>query len=352
MVKDVTEAMDAYDLSKAIDPIVSYIDQLNNWYIRRSRRRFWKSENDGDKTEAYETLYLALKTFAKTAAPVIPFVTETIWQNLRTDTDPISVHLEDYPVCNEQWRDIQLEFKMDTVQKAVSMGRSLRYQYNLKIRQPLKSVEFVTRNPEEKRVLLEMEESIREELNVKKVVFHEREDELVEYKAKANFRTLGKELGPLMKAASALIMELEQDSIQSILDGSTLSIDVEGKTVELDATKIVVDRLEKANLKVVNDGTLTVALDSEITDDLRREGYVRDLVRGIQNLRKESGLSVTDRIVLTVGGNAELKEAYQQFADFIEGETLASKSHWADTVAGGTDIEAGEAVWSAALVKA
>ncbi|MBO5137993.1 MAG: isoleucine--tRNA ligase [Spirochaetaceae bacterium] len=352
MVKDVTEAMDAYDLSKAIDPIVSYIDQLNNWYIRRSRRRFWKSENDGDKTEAYETLYLALKTFAKTAAPVIPFVTETIWQNLRTDTDPISVHLEDYPVCNEQWRDIQLEFKMDTVQKAVSMGRSLRYQYNLKIRQPLKSVEFVTRNPEEKRVLLEMEESIREELNVKKVVFHEREDELVEYKAKANFRTLGKELGPLMKAASALIMELEQDSIQSILDGSTLSIDVEGKTVELDATKIVVDRLEKANLKVVNDGTLTVALDSEITDDLRREGYVRDLVRGIQNLRKESGLSVTDRIVLTVGGNAELKEAYQQFADFIEGETLASKSQWTDTVAGGTDIEAGEAVWSAALVKA
>lgn len=352
MVKDVTEAMDAYDLSKAIDPIVSYIDQLNNWYIRRSRRRFWKSENDGDKTEAYETLYLALKTFAKTAAPVIPFVTETIWQNLRTDTDPISVHLEDYPVCNEQWRDIQLEFKMDTVQKAVSMGRSLRYQYNLKIRQPLKSVEFVTRNPEEKRVLLEMEESIREELNVKKVVFHEREDELVEYKAKANFRTLGKELGPLMKAASALIMELEQDSIQSILDGSTLSIDVEGKTVELDSTKIVVDRLEKANLKVVNDGTLTVALDSEITDDLRREGYVRDLVRGIQNLRKESGLSVTDRIVLTVGGNAELKEAYEQFADFIEGETLASKSQWADTVAGGTDIEAGEAVWSAALVKA
>ncbi|MBE6345200.1 MAG: isoleucine--tRNA ligase [Spirochaetaceae bacterium] len=352
MVKDVTEAMDAYDLSKAIDPIVSYIDQLNNWYIRRSRRRFWKSENDGDKTEAYETLYLALKTFAKTAAPVIPFVTETIWQNLRTDTDPISVHLEDYPVCNEQWRDIQLEFKMDTVQKAVSMGRSLRYQYNLKIRQPLKSVEFVTRNPEEKRVLLEMEESIREELNVKKVVFHEREDELVEYKAKANFRTLGKELGPLMKAASALIMELEQDSIQSILDGSTLSIDVEGKTVELDSTKIVVDRLEKANLKVVNDGTLTVALDSEITDDLRREGYVRDLVRGIQNLRKESGLSVTDRIVLTVGGNAELKEAYEQFADFIEGETLASKSQWADTVAGGTDIEAGEAVLSAALVKA
>ena len=237
------------------------------------------------------------------AAPVIPFITESIWLNLRTKDDPESVHLADYPEYNEAHRDLELEFKMGTVQKAVSMGRSLRYQYNLKIRQPLKSVEFVTKNPDEKRVLLEMEESIREELNVKKVVFHQREDELVEYRAKANFRTLGKELGPLMKAASAAIAGLGQESIQSILEGSTLSIEVEGKPVELDSSKILVDRIEKANLKVVNEGTLTVALDSEITDDLRREGYVRDLVRGIQSLRKESGLSVTDRIHLKVSGS-------------------------------------------------
>ncbi|MBR5867638.1 MAG: class I tRNA ligase family protein, partial [Spirochaetaceae bacterium] len=352
LIKDVTEAMEAYDLSKAIDPIVSYIDQLNNWYIRRSRRRFWKSESDTDKTEAYQSLYHALKTFALVAAPVIPFITETMWQNLRIDSDPISVHLADYPVYNDSVRDEEIEFKMDTVQKAVSMGRSLRYQYNLKIRQPLKTVEFVTRNADEKRVLLEMEESIREELNVKKVVFHEREDELVEYKAKANFRTLGKELGPLMKAASAVIAELDQESIQSILDGSTLSLEVEGKTVELDSTKILVDRLEKANLKVVNDGTLTVALDSEITDDLRREGYVRDLVRGIQNLRKETGLSVTDRIILTLSGEGELKDAYQQFADFIEGETLSMKSTWVDSLPDGTNIAAGEAIWNAVIEKA
>ena len=352
LVKDVTEAMDSYDLSKAIDPIVSYIDQLNNWYIRRSRRRFWKSESDSDKTEAYESLYIALKTFSRVAAPVVPFVTEIIWQNLRIDSDVISVHLSDYPLYDESVRDENLEFKMDTVQKAVSMGRSLRYQYNLKIRQPLKSVEFVTRNGDEKKVLLEMEESIREELNVKKVVFHEREDELVEYKAKANFRTLGKELGPLMKAASVVIEGLDQDSIQSILDGSTLSLDVEGTTVELDTSKIIVDRLEKAALKVVNDGTLTVALDSEITDDLKREGYVRDLIRGVQNLRKESGLAVTDRINLTVSGSAELKEAYQQFSEFIEGETLAVKSLWVENLSDGTSIEAGEAVWNAVVEKA
>ncbi|MBO7163428.1 MAG: isoleucine--tRNA ligase, partial [Spirochaetaceae bacterium] len=281
-----------------------------------------------------------------------------MWLNLRTEDDPESVHLADYPVYNEAHRDLELEFKMDTVQKAVSMGRSLRYQYNLKIRQPLKSVEFVTRNPDEKRVLLEMEESIREELNVKKVVFHQREDELVEYKAKANFRTLGKELGPLMKAASTIIAELEQDAIQSILEGSTLSIDVQGTTVELDATKIMVDRIEKANLKVVNEGTLTVALDSEITDELKKEGYVRDLIRGIQSLRKESGLAVTDRINLKVscGENSadtqELKDAFSQFGDFIRGETLAEKLDWEEVLPSGTQVEAGDAVWSVALEKA
>ncbi len=357
MVQDVTVAMDAYDLSKAIDPIVSYIDQLNNWYIRRSRRRFWKSENDGDKKEAYETLYWALKTFARVAAPVIPFITESIWLNLRTKDDPESVHLADYPEYNEAHRDLELEFKMGTVQKAVSMGRSLRYQYNLKIRQPLKSVEFVTRNPDEKRVLLEMEESIREELNVKKVVFHQREDELVEYRAKANFRTLGKELGSLMKAASAAIAGLGQEAIQSILEGSTLSIEVEGKPVELDSSKILVDRIEKANLKVVNEGTLTVALDSEITDDLRREGYVRDLVRGIQSLRKESGLSVTDRIHLKVSGSGspDLQEACSQFADFIKGETLAESLDWVEesdwNASNASQVEAGEALWRLALEK-
>ena len=346
---DVSVALDNYDLSGAIDPIISYIDQLNNWYIRRSRRRFWKSENDSDKTEAYETLYIALKTFSQVAAPFIPFITESMWQNLRNDEDPISVHLTDYPVAEEDKRDLALEFKMDTVQKAVSMGRSLRSQYNLKNRQPLRSVEFVTRNPEEKAVLLEMEESIREELNVKKVVFHEREDELVEYSAKANFKVLGKELGSLMKAASAVIAALDQSSIQSILEGGTLSIDVEGKTVELTEEKIIVERHEKAALKVVNDGTLTVALDSEITEELKLEGYVRDFVRGIQNLRKESGFEVTDRIEITASGNETLEKAFNMFVDYISSETLAEKATWVSSLENATDISADEETWKAVV---
>ncbi|MGL4986529.1 MAG: isoleucine--tRNA ligase, partial [Treponemataceae bacterium] len=239
LIKDVSESLDSYDLSKAIDPIVVFIDQLNNWYIRRSRRRFWKSENDTDKTEAYASLYIALKTFSLIAAPVIPFIAEVMWQNLKSNSDSQSVHLADYPAYTERLRDEALEFKMATIQKAVSMGRALRYQYNLKIRQPLKSVELVTKNIEEKKALLEMEESIREELNVKKVVFHEKEDELVEYRAKANFRVLGKELGGLMKDAADQIAQLTAEVVQSFVDGNTtISLDVGGKTCDINKDKI------------------------------------------------------------------------------------------------------------------
>ena len=155
-----------------------------------------------------------------------------------------------------------------------------------------------------------------------------------------------------MKAASVKIASLEQEAIQSILDGSILSIDVEGKTVELTLEKIIVERLEKANLKVVNDGTLTVALDSEITEELKLEGYVRDLVRGIQNLRKESGLEVTDRITLTLSGDSELNKAYSNFADYISNETLADKIDWIEKPSSDfTSIEADDKTWSAKLEK-
>ena len=352
LVKDVTAGLDDYDLSGAVDPIVKFIDEMNNWYIRRSRRRFWKSENDSDKKEAYEALYIALKTFSLVASPFIPFITEQIWQNLKTSEDKESVHLSDYPVYNEKWRNEELEFKMATVQKAVSMGRSLRNTFNLKNRQPLASVALVTRNENEKRVLAEMEDSIREELNVKKVEFHDREDELVEYKCKANFKVLGKELGPKMKKAASIIQNLASEQIQSILEGTNLSIDVDGTAVELNSEKILVERLEKDGLKVLNEGTLTVGLDSKISDELKKEGYVRDLVRGIQNLRKESGLNVTDRICLSVSGDDDLKASYEMFKDFIDSETLASSSEFSASLEKGTEVEADDKKWRISIVKA
>lgn len=354
LIKDVTEALDAYDLSKAVDPIVSFIDELNNWYIRRSRRRFWRSENDNDKNEAYGSLYTVLKILTKVAAPFIPFVTENIYQNLRQENEPESVHLCDYPVYDSSYRDEELEFKMDTVQKAVSMGRSLRYQFNLKIRQPLRSVELVTRNPKEKSVLLEMEDSIREELNVKDVVFHEKEDELVEYRAKANFRVLGKELGGLMGEAARKIQSLGQNEILSILDGGVLSLDIGDRTVELTEDKIIVDRLEKEHLKVLNEGTLTVGLDTLLTKELIQEGQVRDLIRGIQNLRKEKGLDVTDRIRLFVSGTKSMKEGFESFNEFISSETLASEICWVeeDKADSFVPVETNEEFWKVNLEKA
>lgn len=354
LIKNVTEALDAYDLSRAVDPIISFIDELNNWYIRRSRRRFWRSENDNDKNEAYGSLYTVLKILTKVAAPFIPFVTENIYQNLRQENEPESVHLCDYPVYDSSYRDEELEFKMDTVQKAVSMGRSLRYQFNLKIRQPLRSVELVTRNPKEKSVLLEMEDSIREELNVKNVVFHEKEDELVEYRAKANFRVLGKELGGLMGEAAGKIQSLGQNEILSILDGGVLSLDIGDRTVELTEDKIIVDRLEKEHLKVLNEGTLTVGLDTLLTKELIQEGQVRDLIRGIQNLRKEKGLDVTDRIRLFVSGTKSMKEGFESFNEFISSETLASEICWVeeDKADSFVPVETNEEFWKVNLEKA
>lgn len=362
LVSDITSALDNYDLSQAVPPMVEYINLLNNWYIRRSRRRFWKSENDNDKAQAYETLYRALKKFALLAAPFIPFVTESIWQNLRMTNEAESVHLADYPEYNEILRDKTLEFKMETVQKAVSMGRSLRYQFNLKIRQPLKAAEIVTRNAEEKRVLLEMEDSLLDELNVKEIIFHDKEDELVEYSAKANFRILGKELGASMKKAASIIEGMTSSEIQSILEGSILNIDADGKSVDITADKIIVNRIEKASLKIVNEGTLTVGLNTEITEDLLMEGCVRDLLRGIQTLRKDCGFAVTDRISLYVSAEDSKKDSYilqkafEIHNAYICTETLAEKAEWLNLISEKQNIktssvEAGEFIWQIGIEK-
>lgn len=325
LVADVTEQLEAYDLQKAIDPIVNFIDLLNNWYIRRSRRRFWKSENDSDKNQAYETLYAVLLKLTMVAAPIIPFVTEEIYRNLRDEASVESVHLADYPVSRESLRDYELEQKMATTRKAVSMGRAIRSLHNLKIRQPLQAIHLVTRDEQERRILREMEDMIREELNVKEVIFRENEEELVEYQAKPNYRVLGKRLGKDMKVAKERIEALSAREIQSLMEGGTLNIDLDGGSVDITNESIEIQRMEKHNLKVLNEGSLTVALDPEITEELRKEGVVRDLIRLVQNLRKESGLEVSDRIALYVDAGPEVNEAVEMFEDYLANETLAEK---------------------------
>ncbi|MCL2722253.1 MAG: isoleucine--tRNA ligase, partial [Treponema sp.] len=348
LVEKTGNALDAYDLSKAIDPILRFIDLLNNWYIRRSRRRFWRSENDSDKLEAYGTLFEALKTLITIAAPFMPFTTDAIWRNLRLEGEKESVHLTDFPIPAEKRRDKALELRMASVMSAVSIGRSLRSQYNIKMRQPLRKAELVTRNQDEKKSLIEMADIIREELNVKEIIFSDNEEDLVEYEVKANFRVLGKELGKDMKAAAACIEALSHAEIQSVMEGASLSIDITGengkRTLEITLDKLDIRRNEKANLRVLNEGTLTVGLDTEITRELSMEGDVRDLIRGIQNARKEQGLSVTDRIELCLYGSDSLKEAWDRFGESAAAETLAVKTEWVK-VDGQIPIEAGDEPW-------
>jgi isoleucyl-tRNA synthetase len=328
MVKSVTDELEAYDIQRAIDPIVDFVDALNNWYIRRSRRRFWKSESDNDKIEAYATLRRVLERLSLVMAPFTPFMSEAIYLNIKTTGAPDSVHLCDFPEYDSQYRDETLEWKMSSARRAVSMGHALRAQFNIKNRQPLSAVHLVTRDPKEKAVLLEMEDVIRDELNVKRIVFRENEEDLVEFSVKANYRILGKELGKDMKAAAETIERLTSREIAHLLEGATLEIEVGGRALELTQEKVEVRRIEKEGLHVLNDKTLTVALDTNVTDELLSEGYARDLVRGVQALRKESGFAVTDRIALSASGNSVLETSFRNFVTYVAKETLASSAEW------------------------
>lgn len=353
MVLQVTEGLEAYELPEAIAPIIDFIDSLNNWYIRRSRRRFWRSENDADKMEAYKTLHHVLRRLILVAAPFMPFISEAIYQNLRQPGEPDSIHLCAWPGYEEGFRNLSLERDMASVRHAVSMGRALRVANDLKIRQPLAAVQIVTKVAEEKQVLSSMEEILREELNVKSVLFRDNEEDLVEYSVKANFRVLGKRLGKDMKEAAAKIEALPTSQISVLVAGGAVGIDVSGTEVAVDQESVEIRRTEKPGLKVLNEGTLTLALDTLITQDLLREGYVRDLIRGVQNLRKESGLDVTDRIALEASGDQELKASLDDFMAFVAGETLAEQILWTDSPsAGSVAVEAGERTWKVSLSKA
>ena len=351
LVLDVTEQLEAYELQRAIAPILNFIDLLNNWYIRRSRRRFWRSENDSDKEQAYQTLYSVLMKLVTVASPFIPFVTDEIYMNLKPENSCDSVHLCDWPDYDEDRRDPDLEHKMAVTRQAVSMGRALRSMHSLKTRQPLKALNLVTRDEKEKLVLREMVDIIAEELNVKEVIFRDNEEELVEYSAKANFKVLGKQLGPNMKTAAAEIMKLKPEEIQSLLEGATLSLDLSFGSLELTEESVVIQRSEKDNLKVLNEGSLTVALDSELTEELLQEGMVRDIVRSIQNMRKDKDLEVSDRIILSVFGNERIKAAIEVFQDYLSAETLTEKWLWEEK-SDAAKVECGEEECFVSLAKA
>ena len=325
LVADVTAAMDRYDLQKSVRPFVAFVENLTNWYIRRSRRRFWKSQNDADKAAAYRTLRYVLVQLCKIAAPFTPFIAEEIYRNLRGAGMPESVHLCAFPEANAAARDVALEARMAAAQRAVALGHNLRKQKNLKVRQPLARAVVVCAAPGFEEALAPMAPVIAEELNVKAVEFAADESRFVTLSAKANFKVLGKKLGPRMKAAAAAIAALPAADIARLQagDGVVLHLDGPGEEITLLPEDVLIQRSENAGLTVANDGDLSVALDPALTPALVAEGIAREFVSHVQSLRKEADLDVADRIRVSVETDSEAAAALQAHVEFVKGETLA-----------------------------
>ena len=319
LIADVTAAMDSYDLQKAVRPFVRFIEDLTNWYIRRSRRRFWKSTNDGDKLCAYRTLRYVLVQLAKVAAPFTPFIAEEIYRNLKGASDPDSVHLCDFPTANSAARDLDLEKRMADVQAAVELGRRLRADNDLKVRQPLSALKLAGGD------VKGLEELIEDELNVKSVMFVADETDLCDVSYKANFKTLGKKCGAKMKAVAA-----------AIAAAKSVPFDCEGFTITAD--DVLVTRSPKSGLVVASEGVIVVGLETALTPELVAEGLAREFVSHVQSMRKEADFEVTQRISLTVEADDETKAALEPHLDYVKNETLTTAFAFAATDAEAVEL--------------
>jgi isoleucyl-tRNA synthetase len=344
LLKKIQAEMDGYRLYNVVPAVVEFIDDLTNWYIRRSRRRFWKSDNDQDKNQAYATLYRVLVDFSKVLAPFLPFLAEEIYQILVRELKipgapdsvhdelkslPISVHLCDFPVFDATLYDEALNARMARVRQGVNLGRSLRAAHNIKNRQPLRQLIVVVRNESQKREILDMEDLIREELNVKSVAVSLDESSLVTYKGKANFKSLGARLGKAMKSVAEKVAKLSHEEIKSVLSGTPLKLE-EG---DLLAEDILVIRETREGLVVEASPELTVALDTAVDHGLKLEMLARESVSKIQNLRKDSGLEVTDTVAVEVKTGSKLfREALETHFTYITAEVLAETMRFSDSV--------------------
>ncbi|MGA8164693.1 MAG: isoleucine--tRNA ligase [Waddliaceae bacterium] len=323
LIKEVEEGMDDYDLSQAVEPFVGFIDQLTNWYIRRSRRRFWEEEPSQDRNEAFATLYQVLLALTTIASPFIPFLCEAIYRNLRNLSMPDSVHLCDYPSYHSESRDEHLEAEMLAVQKAVSLGHALRKEHQLKVRQPLPAVHLATPHPQTLQFLQDQKHLIAEELNVKQVTFASDETDFVMLQPKPNFRILGKKVGPLMKAVHQKINALTQHQLEQLLNGEELAIEVEGETFALDPEDVHVDRRVHEGTIAMNEGALTIALDTNLTEELLTEGLARELINKINTMRRDAEFDVSDRVHVRIETTERVRSCFERHHDRICREVLA-----------------------------
>jgi isoleucyl-tRNA synthetase len=332
---EVTAHLEVFASDKAAAALESYLDDLSNWYVRRSRRRFWKSEADADKTAAYHTLHEALFGFIKLLAPFIPFTAEAIYQNLVRSVDldsPLSIHHCDWPVADKDALDQALLDKMRLAIDVASLGRSARSAADFKLRQPLAKVRVNVGSQQARKDLMELADVLSEEINVKEIEVVSEVGGLVNYKLMPNNRLLGPKFGKdFPKVRQALAQLDPSDAARKLHDDGELVVEVNGQEVSLDSEEVLVQTESRGGLAVASDKGITVAVDTTLTPALIQEGYARDLVRAVNTMRKEAGLDLDDRIALRYEADGDLAEALVAFGHYIQQETLATS-----LAAGGT----------------
>lgn len=327
LIKNVTEAFEDYEPTRAGRMISTFvIDNLSNWYVRLCRKRFWAGEMDDDKLSAYQTLYRCLFTVSKLMAPIAPFYADRLYGDLKAasaENGCVSVHLSAFPKVEASEIDTTLEQRMELAQKVTSMVLSLRKKEHVIVRQPLQKICIPATDACQKENIEAMSQLILDEVNVKELDFVE--GDMLEKKVKCNFRVMGKKFGKLMKAVAAAVGALSQDAINELSVNGSVQVDVDGQTVEIVREDVEIVSEDIPGWTVANDGALTVALDLEITEELKNEGMAREIVKRIQAYRKSSGFEITDHIHVVLSHDDNLQKAVEVYHDYICSQVLADK---------------------------
>ncbi|MEE0448175.1 MAG: isoleucine--tRNA ligase [Prevotellamassilia sp.] len=327
LIKNVTEAFEDYEPTRAGRMISTFvIDNLSNWYVRLCRKRFWAGEMDDDKLSAYQTLYRCLFTVSKLMAPIAPFYADRLYGDLKAasaENGCVSVHLSAFPKVEASEIDTTLEQRMELAQKVTSMVLSLRKKEHVIVRQPLQKICIPATDACQKENIEAMSQLILDEVNVKELEFVE--GDMLEKKVKCNFRVMGKKFGKLMKAVAAAVGALSQDAINELSVNGSVQVDVDGQMVEIVREDVEIVSEDIPGWTVANDGALTVALDLEITEELKNEGMAREIVKRIQAYRKSSGFEITDHIHVVLSHDDNLQKAVEAYHDYICSQVLADK---------------------------
>ena len=345
LVRDVTEAYETYDVTNATRPIEAFVEKLSTWYLRRSRRRFWKSESDSDKQAAYSTLYTALVTVAKLLAPAMPFLADELYQNLVRsvdDTAAESVHLAQWPEALPEMIDESLNRDMALVMRLVSLGHSARQKANRKVRQPLAEAAFSVGNPTERKAVETYADLFTDELNVKHVRPLDAATEAVSHTVKPLPKQLGQKYGNKFPALQKAILAMNAEEVaRTLASGQPLKVTLDGTGYDILPEEVEVKAQAKEGFAVAEEGAYVAALVTELTPALVQEGLAREFVRRVQDLRKSADLDVADRIELFVEASAGLRSAIEAHKEYITAETLTSNLVFGNPPAGASVIEDG-----------